>query len=398
MNIFFALYLLGIAPKLFWDRFMRGKKHPLFRQRLGLTPPVCPPPLIWIHAVSLGEVKSIESLLKELKAAYPNHFFLITTTSKTGNDEAKKRYPNAYIAYLPLDFSWSVKRWVSALNPTCFILIEGDFWPNLLRALKKKKVKLFLVSGKISKKSLKRFLLFPQFSKKLFSLFDHLFVQSEEYKGRFSQLVDKPEKIEICGNLKWDQIKEEPPYLLSFSKPCITIACTHPKEEAMLIDALYSEKWQIILAPRHPERFAIVKQLLEKKNISFGLWSKGEKTQGVILLDAMGKLPICYASSRLAILGGSFVPKIGGHNLLEPIFYRCPVFFGPFAFAQKALREKILSSGAGSEVVLENLKDAVEEFFLDGENEEKMRRATDALLKENLGAAKISAQKIIKAL
>ena len=168
MNLLILLYLLLIAPKILFDRVMRGKRHPGFLQRLGFQIPRTDKPVIWIHAVSVGEVKAAQPLFKQLKQNHPHSFFLLTTTTATGQAEAKRSIPQAdAFAYLPLDLSWVVRKWVRTLNPRHFILIESDFWPNLLAALKKNGTQIDLVSGKLSARSAKRFQTLSRFSRKL---------------------------------------------------------------------------------------------------------------------------------------------------------------------------------------------------------------------------------------
>jgi len=197
VNILILLYLIVIAPKLLWDRISKGKRHPALLQRLGFRVPAANRPVIWIHAVSVGEVKAAQPLFRALKEKEPTSFFLITTTSATGQAEAKRSLPEAdAFAYLPVDLTWVVRRFVQKLRPTIFILVESDFWLNLLTALKAQGTKIVLVSGKMSERSARRFTRFSLFSKKLFSHFDHLCVQNEDHYRRFLPLVPSPQGFE----------------------------------------------------------------------------------------------------------------------------------------------------------------------------------------------------------
>ena len=198
-----------IAPKILLER-LRGKRHPAFRERLGFSLPKVKGPVIWIHAISVGEVKAASPLLKELKKEHPETQFLATTTTKTGQKEAKRTLKEAdFLLYAPLDLSFVVQRWVERFNPEQFILVESDFWPSLLKALKKNKTQISLVSGKISEKSFKRFQKFPSFSKKLFSHFDQICVQNELYQSRFAKLSYDFERVHVTGNLKLDQLPQQ---------------------------------------------------------------------------------------------------------------------------------------------------------------------------------------------
>lgn len=395
MNFLIFLYLLIIAPKLFLDRVLKGKRHPGFLQRLGVKVPKASGPVIWIHAVSVGEVKAAQPLFRELKKRERGAFFLITTTSATGHAEAKRSLPEAdAFAYLPIDLTWIVNRWVNKLNPRQFILIESDFWFNLLTALKKNGTKIALVSGKMSERSARRFQRFPSFSKKLFGIFDSLCVQNEDQYKRFLPLAPDLGRLHITGNLKLDIEPQPVNKSLDLPQPVITISCTHAPEEELLLDALESGPWFIILVPRHPERFEEVAQLLTRKNIPFSRWSRMEKKGRVLLVDAMGQLPICYSHSRLAIVGGSYIDHIGGHNVLEPLLYGTPVIFGPYTFGQSEFAERALSSGAGMRVPLDQLRKTIDEFFNNPLQEQAMKLAAAELMQNCRGATSRTLNKL----
>ncbi len=387
MNLLIFLYLLLIAPKLLWDRARKGKRHPAFLQRMGINIPQTKGEVVWIHAISVGEVKAAQPLFRELRKQKQRAFFLITTTSATGQAEAKRSLPEAdAFAYLPIDFTWVVRKWVKRLNPKIFILIESDFWWNLLAALKRSGTRVFLVSGKMSEKSAKRFRRLSFFSRKLFSRFDRICVQNEEHFHRFLPLVPDPSRLHITGNLKFDLLPQSVTFSLSLPQPVITISCTHEAEEELLLDALRDGKWFIILAPRHPERFEKVAQLLARKNIPFTRWSRPDQPTKVLLVDTMGQLPICYAHSRLAIVAGSYVDRIGGHNILEPCLYGTPVFFGPYTSRQVEFASRAVESGAGKRVPLAELKGTVETFFSHPTQEKTMKQAIHCLIQSSRGA------------
>lgn len=367
VDFFLFLYLLILSPKLLL------KKKFYFLERLFGSPPALKGgSTIWIHAVSVGEAKAARSLFIELKKKHPDSFFVITTTTATGRDEAKRSLlgADAYLL-LPFDFSWNVRRWVRKLKPTIFFLIESDFWPNLLLELKKFQTKIVLVSGKMSERSFRRFSFFSYFSKKLFSYFDFFCVQNEEQRNRFSFFVHKKGSLEVTGNLKFDleAVPIDLPFWrqkLDLPKDTIVVASTHAPEEEEILKSLSQQCHFLVLAPRHPERFEEIAQLLLKKKIPFFRWSEPDKRNGeerVLLVDAMGRLPIIYSLSRLAIVGGSFTDKIGGHNVLEPTVYGLPVFFGPYTFRQTELVEHVLKEKIGKQVTLEELPFAIEHFF-----------------------------------
>ncbi len=363
------------------------KKPHHFRRLFAKIPDPKDKFVIWIHAVSVGETKAAGPFFKALKEKYPTAFFLITTTTATGLAEAKRELSQAdAFSYLPVDLSFIIKRWVQKLQPKLFFLVEGDFWPNLLTSLKKSGALTVLVSGKISQKSASRFTLFP----KLFRNLDQLYVQNEEYERRFRQIAD-PCRIQITGNLKQDIAPgpvDIPLELLIITKPTITIACTHDPEEEKLL-SLISDDYLIFLAPRHPERFEKVAHFLARNNIPFCLWSDLANFKGdekVLLVNAMGKLPICYSLSRLAIVAGSFESHLEGHNILEPCLYDIPVLFGPYMESQKELVSKVLKAKAGMQISYKALPQTLQDFFQNPSQEKAMQTAAKNLIAEGRGA------------
>jgi 3-deoxy-D-manno-octulosonic-acid transferase len=387
--IFYELILLILTL------FASIKKPHHFRRLFAPIPQPKKKEVIWIHAVSVGEAKSVQTLFSSLQSAYPDSFFLVTTTTATGLAEARRSLAGAdAFAYLPVDLRWIVRRWAKILSPKLFIMVESDFWPNLLAAIKKNGGKTILVNGKLSEKSGRRFLKVRSLSKKLFSHLDLLIMQNEEHAMRFSKLAD-PARIQIGGNLKLDH-KPTPVdtaawrQKIPFDGPALTLSCTHAPEEEELLSLLPLNRLYLFLAPRHPERFEEVARILEKKNIPFSRWSELEKKRGegrVLLVDAMGKLPICYALSRLAIVAGSFRPDIGGHNILEPCMYGIPVFFGPHMFGQKELANRVLASNAGLQVTTNTLPAAIKTFFNTPSEEARLSAAAQDLVASCRGAS-----------
>jgi 3-deoxy-D-manno-octulosonic-acid transferase len=357
MSLFYDL-VLGVGALCL---SFRRKKAPTFKERLGRDIPNSQgKPVLWIHAVSVGEVKAAQPLLKRLRVEYPTFFILVTTTTATGQQEAKRSLLEAD-AYriLPFDFSWVMNRWAKALAPKLLIFVESDFWYHLIAAVKKQGGKVILVSGKISPRSAARFLKLKPLAQKLFNCFDLLLVQNEEYRRRFAPLTSRQPLI--TGNLKFD-IAPQPVDLASLKQqwgtgPWLTLSSTHDPEESLLLDALASllPKIKIFLAPRHPQRSCEVAKLLEDKKIPYCLIDQPDPNARVVLIDRLGELAHCYSISFAALVAGSFTPRIGGHNILEPCLYHCPTFFGPYMQNQEELKQIVLSGGAGKELELDEI-------------------------------------------
>ncbi len=371
-----VLSTLFYLPKFLWDSIRHRKYRKSFLEKLGFKLPTFSLPhdtfRIWIHSVSVGETKAVAPLVEKLR----NHAsIVISTTTETGLEEAKRSMPELdHYFYLPLDFSWTMRALVSRIKPDLLILVETDFWYNLVSY----NPKVALVNGKISETSLARFKLIPFFTRRLFEQFDLLCVQSGQYARRFESLGIDPSKIIVTGNLKFDQpfphidlAKWKKDLGITPQTQVITLGSTHETEEDNLLTALIPlfdrhPHLKILVVPRHPERFRSVAELVAKKKISYGIFSDHLPKTGsekVILIDAMGILSACYQLSDLAIVGGSFVSHVGGHNIFEPAALGVPVLFGPHMESQKDLVDTVLQAGAGKQVTLDELPSIINSFL-----------------------------------
>jgi 3-deoxy-D-manno-octulosonic-acid transferase len=379
-----------LLPRYLWA----GKSLTLLKRKL-LPPAVDTQgkPVIWLHAVSLGEMKAGQPLYQHLQKMHSDAFFLITTSTQTGFEEAHRSYARASaILYLPFDFSWIIHPFVYNLKPKQFIAIEGDLWPNLLTALKSVGAHTMLVSGKLSRRSARRLKWIAWVARKWFSAFDVLCMQSEDHAQRIAAFVAEPSRIKVTGNLKYDA--NPVPIDLDHWKerfridlPIISLISTHAPEEAQLLPLLLSHRVVVFLIPRHPERFQEVKRLLERMHVTYALWSSGVyQGQSIILVDAMGQVPICAALSSLAIVGGSFVPGIGGHNVFEPCLYGAPTVFGPHTTAQTQLVSSLERAGAGRGVTLETLPLFLNRFLTHPEERSRYRNGACQVVREMRGA------------
>lgn len=409
-NLVITLAFIAHLPRFLYEYFVHSKYKNSLPFRLGLKMPNIQKKkgekILWVHAVSLGETKSCSQLVQEIQKKHPEFTLILSTVTETGHEEAKKIVGEERAFYLPLDFSWTMKKLMDQIRPDLLVLVETDFWFHLFHYAKEIGAKILLVSGKISKKSTKLYALFPKFSHKLFSYIDLFCLQNNAYQKRFQTIGVDPSRIQVTGNLKYDQnmpllpskeIKEWREKMGIYEGDrVITIASTHAPEEKWLLEQM-QKVWQvesnlkILLAPRHPERFFSVANLLRNENIPFITLSKihhKTSTERVILIDSMGFLPICYQLSELAIIGGSFQEKVGGHNVLEPNFYQTPVFFGPYMNTQVELRKMVLSAKSGKEVPLPEIAVEVEEFLNDNSQKDSMSQSAKTLVESLKGRKK----------
>lgn len=299
-------------------------------------------PVIWIHAVSVGETKAAATLIPHIKKSYKDVELVITNITQTGHETAQKFIPKAHHLFLPLDLSWVMRRFVKAIRPRLLIVMEGDYWLNMLFEVKRQGGKIAVVNGKVSMRSAKRY----RYFKRLFKPIDLFCVQNALYQERYQTLNIDPSKILVTGNVKFD-IPKTPLCELGLKGEFITLASTHEGEEKALLDAILPSlptSFKILIAPRHPKRFDQVRELL-----------KSYDKERVILIDRMGLLGSLYSLSKVAIVGGSFNPNIGGHDVFEPINYGTPVIFGPHMHKQLELRSLTIDAGIGFEATYKTL-------------------------------------------
>lgn len=352
---------LILLPK--WSLERKSKDAALARIGLGLPKSsIGGKPSIWIHMVSVGEVRAMIPLYEKLKKTYPTTPFFLSTTTVTGKKEAEKSLKEgAAYFYLPLDHSFLMRRLVQRICPTLLLLAEGDLWYNMTRQVKERGGSVILTSGKLSSTSFTRLNRFPKVAKRLYSQLDLILAQSSTYASAFSTFFPS-DKIHVTGNLK----RATRPHLLTQDEKTalrsslrlgsqemvITLGSTHEGEEMALLKALEGAHYdKILLVPRHPHRFGSVQALIEKR---------GDKR--VILVPQMGILTSLYQISSISIVGGSFLPGVGGHNVLEPIQVGTPALFGPHMEAQSELSAAALSSGAALQTSLDQLKERLQEM------------------------------------
>lgn len=419
------LWILALVaiPKIVYDYCVRKKYRTSLMQKLGFGFPSDfrgkkngekqhSHRSIWIHAVSVGETKAIVALAQRLKEHFPDHPLIISSVTETGHQEAKRSLPFAdHHVYLPIDFRMIVSSIVKKAAPGLIILSESDFWFHFLDLAKQQGATVVLVNGKISERSANHFHRFTGFSKQLFGLFDLLCVQTERYRKRFIEAGADAEKIVVTGNLKLDaecsHFTPEKLYEwrerlgLQLDELVFVVGSTHRTEEKLLLSVLKNiwkrtPKLRVLLVPRHPERFKEVAELLVKEEVSWtSFTSIGSKSAQVVLIDAMGVLSACYQICDFALVAGSFVEHVGGHNILEPCYYGKPVLFGPYMTSQQELADALKERGGGWQVCAEELQLVIEEWIANPELRKEIGEKGAGLVKQLKGATERTLQQIL---
>ncbi len=387
-------------PKFLYDFIVKKKYRGSFLKRLGFIKEKFRQgsPTIWIHAVSVGEIKGASALVKMLKEKYPLSTIIVSSITQTGHSEAKKVLPSVdYHLFLPLDFKWSVNRIIGTLKIDLVLLVETDIWPNFLQRCKKKGAQVLLINGKISERSHKRLKVFSFVARWYYSTIDFFLVQDESFRSRFIDLGVAPEKIKIVPNLKLDDIYSElneegllkQRQKFDIQDLSIVIGSTHENEEKLILDQLmplldHYSHLKLFVVPRHPERFDDVEKIIKKYNVPYARLSTGESFVGkrIILIDGMGQLRMLYQLATLAIVAGSFNPKVGGHNILEPLWYSTPCIFGPYMHTQSQFVNLVMQTKSGRQVPIDELKNTVCELLNDNFKLKQMgRRGKDIFIK-----------------
>jgi 3-deoxy-D-manno-octulosonic-acid transferase len=328
--------------------------------------------VIWVHALSVGEVLSAVSLVQSLKKHLPEYKILISTTTESGQQVARQQLSpfDCRFFYMPLDLWWLMDRTVKTVGARLFVLVETDLWPNLLWCMAKGKTPILLVNGRLSDRSFPRYRLLQSFFSRAFNNIDVFSMQSQEDARRMSELGIEATKIQVTGNLKFDQPmaqavaqeRQELIRLVNWPQPSITwvAGSTHAGEEDIIL-RVYSLLRQespglrLILAPRNPQRFAEVFGLASRSSWRTILRTQlpaGEGGAGpvdVLVLDTIGELSRFYSLGNFAFVGGSLVP-MGGHNPLEAVQRGLPVVFGPHMENFREIAAILTESGGGFQI------------------------------------------------
>lgn len=373
-NLILILILPGVVAYHYYRSKSRGRRT-AFRERFGFIAeedlaPVRDERVVWVHAVSVGETIAAFPLLKGLKARFPGHRLVLTNVTETGRSVALKSGLADLCLYLPFDYRFAVDAALVKVRPELIILMETELWPNFIAAAARKGIPLLLANGRISDRSYGRYLRLSWFFRPILEEISALCMQSAEDASRITAIGAARQTVHVTGNLKFDvPLADSTPERVAELKAAygipggafvFTAASTHPGEEEAALDAYRgllsgSGAYFLILAPRHPERAAVVAELLAQRGLRYLLRSQlagaghalgpGE----VLLLDTVGELAGLYGVSDLVFMGGSLVP-VGGHNPLEPASCGVPVLFGPHMENFRETAALFIASGAGERV------------------------------------------------
>jgi len=356
-------YLLLIPYACYW--LIRGLGNRTYFDRLGQRFGLGLPKIdscIWIHAVSVGEVQASLPLIRALQERFPNRTLLVTTVTPTGAARVKAVFDDSVKhCYIPFEFPSAINSFFKAINPDAALIMETEIWPNLFRGCGVRNVPLILVSARISPRSITGYRRLLPLIRETLSHGIIIAAQSQADADRFLSLGASAERTRVTGNIKFDvelpeTVTQEGEVFrreIIGDRPVWVAASTHEGEEEKVLQAhrILLEQFAdllLILVPRHPERFAAVREDVKKQG--FGVVSRTEDrvcphSVSVFLGDTMGEVPMFYAASDAAFVGGSLVP-VGGHNLLEPAAQALPVITGPHLFNAQDIADMFVEKKA----------------------------------------------------
>jgi 3-deoxy-D-manno-octulosonic-acid transferase len=368
-SLLLGLAFLILLPRFLFDAFRHGKYVAGFRERLGQLTSLETGgrPVIWIHCVSVGETQAAKPLVQELKQRFPDHAIAISTITLTGQNLARQIFKDelARVFYFPFDWRWVVRRTLTAINPAMVLLMETELWPGFLRECKAQQIPVAIVNGRLSENSFRRFRVISGFMSRVLNSLSLAIMQTESDVFRLNQLGMDTDKTYVSGNMKFDagaapandslSAEFRRRFGLTDDSPLILAASTHATEEAIILETLKQIvsrsglKPRLMIAPRHPERFSEVAELIKESGVR---WTRrtaapvpSDTDSDVILLDSIGELRSAYALASIVFVGGS-IAKTGGHNILEPAAIGGAVITGPHTYNFRQVVEEFVDAEA----------------------------------------------------
>ena len=368
-NLAYLLSILVALPWLLWQALRHGKYRAGWGSRFfGRVPlehaarsasrlpggavqdePRRASSRIWLHAVSVGEVNLLESLVQRLAVELPHHECVISVTTRTGMELARRKFPDHSLFYCPLDFSWSVSQALDRVQPELLVLAELEIWPNLIAEARRRGVAVAVVNARLSERSYRGYRRVRHWLRPAFEQLDLVAAQTEEYAERFKRLGTPADRVVVTGNVKFDLAnfdRRNPrtralARLAGFADDDIVFLAgsTQPAEDEMALASFQAlqarhPRLKLVLVPRHPQRFDDVARLLKAQQLPWNRRSRltseqpADRSMRVLLVDSIGELRDWWGTADLAYVGGSMGHR-GGQNMIEPAGYGAALAFGP---------------------------------------------------------------------
>ncbi|MBI2844130.1 MAG: 3-deoxy-D-manno-octulosonic acid transferase, partial [Armatimonadetes bacterium] len=376
MRVLYNLFLLVLIPLLvcyyLYRVFGSGKSRGSWRQQMGLLPEEVrrrsARPRVWLQVVSVGEVVASTSIVNELKRLVPDVELVISTTTATGQEMARRSIPDAeHVIYFPLDLPAVVRRSIEVVQPDVFVSVESEIWPNFLSAVRQEGIPALVVNGIISDRTYRWGMRLRPTYKWALSNVRRFLMQTSADAERIISLGAPRDRVEVCGNCKFDQENgalsreefEEMRRRFGFTngRRVFIAGSTNPGEEEPVLGAFLAARKEhpdlsLVLAPRQIDRAESIQEMVRSLGLACCRRSEPESAvsgRDVVILDTFGELANVYGIGDVAFVGGSLIPK-GGHNILQPIAHGKPVLFGPFMHKARDVVSQAKAAGVGFEV------------------------------------------------
>ena len=420
MYVLYSLLILFlgviVSPYLAYQAIRYKKYIGSLGQRLGYLPVsfnLDGEESIWIHAVSVGETMTVRALIADLRRRYPNLRIFLSTTTMAGQQVARRNVQDVdAVFYLPLDLAFIVRRTLRLVKPRLFVMMETEIWPNLLRQCKRMGVATVMVNGRISSRSYPRYKIARPFFRRVLADVDRFCMQTEESARRVIDIGAEPAKVVVTGSLKFDSLDLSAAaavdgrgqqrvlryFRMASGRPVIVAGSTMREEEQLVLQAFKRIRANttnppnplLIIAPRHPERFAEVAQLARDQAFVTAkrtdLLIDAEPRADVVVLDTIGELAQVYQIATAVFVGGSLVDT-GGHNILEPAVYGKPIVFGPHMHNFKEIADAFIAQDAAVQVSgVRGLEEALLALLTDPVRRARLGAAARAIVETNRGA------------
>jgi 3-deoxy-D-manno-octulosonic-acid transferase len=372
LNAVYCAVLVALSPWLVWRSLRTGRYRQGLRAKLWGDVPSLPPgePVIWFHGVSVGEIHLLTTIIAAFRKRHPTHRIVVSSTTDTGLQEARVRFPNDTVIPFPFDFSWAVRRVIRCLQPKLIVLAESELWPNFLAVAKGERVPVVVVNGRMSPRSFARQMRFRRLVRRLLLRYVRLFaMQSAEYAERLQKLGVPADRVLVTGSVKYDGATAERDSTkahelrrllnLQGDEAILVVGSTHAPEESLLIEVFRQLRegfpaLRMILVPRHPDRFMEVATLLEHSGFD---WKRRSRITeplptmpAILLLDTIGELGAAWGLATIGFTGGSLDGQRGGQSMIEPAGYGVPVAFGPHVWNFRDAATSLVAVGGAKMV------------------------------------------------
>ncbi len=410
------LYLVLIAalPYFLVMGLFRGKYLANFPERLGFYRSPARPHDLWIHAVSVGETLAARPVVDELLRLRPQTSIVFTTTTVTGQSQARRLFPEATVTYFPLDFSRSVRRFLDHHAPRVFGTMETEIWPNVTRLARARGIRLILANGRISDRSFPRYRAVRRLVAPILGSYSRILAREPVDRERFL-MIGAPESIvETIGNVKFDYQPDLRPLEIASEltamiagRRVLILGSTMQGEDETLIPALEpllrEGRTFVVIAPRKAERFSVVAALLNERSVRSlrrSEWRAGHSDPSfqVLLLDTFGELARMYRHADAAFIGGSLVAT-GGHNPIEAAIAGVPISFGPHMSNFREIASVFLRDGGATEVrSADDVVRFARTMFTDRSEHQSRSAKARQTVEENRGASVHTAERMIELL